>query len=113
MTEFVSLYDAKTRLSSLVDQAAMGDEFVISKNGVPLAKLVPIAQRGAMRVPANTIGPAMMQHFQRRSEALRSNAVARCCGENSTHGLALGFVFVWRKRTFLFLVCCQCYHFGT
>ena len=56
MTVFVSLYDAKTRLSSLVDKVAMGEEFVISKNGVPLAKLVPIAQRGVMRVPAHAMG---------------------------------------------------------
>ena len=34
----------------------MGEEFVISKNGVPLAKLVPIAQRGVMRVPAHAMG---------------------------------------------------------
>lgn len=60
MTEFVSLYDAKTRLSSLVDQAAKGDEFVISKNGVPLAKLGPIAQRGVMRVPAHTMGVGLI-----------------------------------------------------
>lgn len=37
----VSLYDAKTRLSSLVDEAAAGAEIVIAKNGKPLAKLVP------------------------------------------------------------------------
>lgn len=55
MPEFVSLYDAKTRLSGLVDQAAAGEEIVIAKNGVPLAKLVPIAQRGAVRTPANAM----------------------------------------------------------
>ena len=55
MAEFVSLYDAKTRLSGLVDQAAAGAEIVIAKNGVPLAKLVPIAQRGVARTPANAM----------------------------------------------------------
>ncbi len=55
MTQFVSLYDAKTHLSSLVDQAAAGEEIVIAKNGVPLAKLVPIAQRGARRISANAM----------------------------------------------------------
>ena len=49
MTQFVSLYNAKTHLSGLVDQAATGEETVISKNGVPLAELVPVAQRGAGR----------------------------------------------------------------
>ena len=55
MTQFVSMYNAKTHLSGLVDQAATGEETVISKNGVPLAKLVPIAQRGAVRSPANAM----------------------------------------------------------
>ncbi len=38
----VSLYKAKTQLSSLVDRAAAGEEIIISKNGTPKAKLVPL-----------------------------------------------------------------------
>ena len=53
MTQFVSLYDAKTNLSALVDRAAAGEEIVIAKNGVPCARLVPIQQRGENRKPAN------------------------------------------------------------
>jgi prevent-host-death family protein len=53
MTQFVSLYDAKTRLSALVDRAAAGEEVVIANNGVPCARLVPIQQRGEPRKPAN------------------------------------------------------------
>jgi prevent-host-death family protein len=56
MDQNFSLYDAKTRLSALVDQAAAGQEIVISKNGVPLAKLVPIAFRGEPRKPVNAMG---------------------------------------------------------
>jgi prevent-host-death family protein len=55
MTKFVSLYEAKTKLSSLVDQAAEGEEIVISKNGVPFAKLVPLPNRGKPRKPANAM----------------------------------------------------------
>lgn len=55
MTEFVNLYDAKTRLSALVEKAAAGEEIVISKNGVPRAKLVPIPQAGKRRKPANAM----------------------------------------------------------
>jgi prevent-host-death family protein len=51
-----SLYEAKTRLSALVDQAAAGEEIVISKNGVPKAKLVPIPQAGQRRMPNNSLG---------------------------------------------------------
>ena len=35
----VNLYEAKTHLSTLVDEAAAGEEIVIAKNGKPLAKL--------------------------------------------------------------------------
>jgi prevent-host-death family protein len=49
----VSLYEAKTHLSSLVDRAAAGEEVIIAKNGVPMAKLVPIPQQLAPRKPAN------------------------------------------------------------
>jgi prevent-host-death family protein len=55
MTQFVSLYDAETWLSGLVDRAAAGEEIVITKNGVPYARLVPIAFRGELRKPANAI----------------------------------------------------------
>jgi prevent-host-death family protein len=55
MPLFVSLYDAKTKLSSLVDRAAAGEEIVIAKNGVPCARLVPIVHRGNRRTPANAL----------------------------------------------------------
>ncbi len=39
--ESVSLYDAKTHLSALVERAAAGEEIVITKSGRPRALLVP------------------------------------------------------------------------
>lgn len=44
----VNLYEAKTRLSHLVEQAAEGEEIVIAKAGVPRARLVALS---AVRVP--------------------------------------------------------------
>jgi len=38
----VNLYEAKTSLSALVDQAAAGEEIIIAKNGKAKAKLVAI-----------------------------------------------------------------------
>lgn len=38
----VNLYEAKTDLSALVEQAAAGEEIIIAKHGRPKAKLVPI-----------------------------------------------------------------------
>jgi prevent-host-death family protein len=52
----VSLYDAKTGLSKLVDRAAAGEEIVITKNGVPMAKLVAVPRRDKPREPANALG---------------------------------------------------------
>lgn len=37
-----SLYEAKTHLSKLIERASKGQEFVITKNGVPMAKIVPL-----------------------------------------------------------------------
>ena len=40
----LNLYEAKTRLSALVDDAAAGKEIIIAKNGRPMAKLVAVRQ---------------------------------------------------------------------
>ena len=40
----LNLYEAKTQLSALVDQAAAGAEIIIAKGGKPMAKLVPFRQ---------------------------------------------------------------------
>ncbi len=37
-----NIHDAKTHLSRLVEQAAKGEPFVISKAGKPMVKVVPI-----------------------------------------------------------------------
>ncbi len=37
----VSLYEAKSQLSALVEAASQGQEIVIAKNGKPKARLVP------------------------------------------------------------------------
>jgi prevent-host-death family protein len=37
----LNLYEAKTQLSALVDDAAAGKEIIIAKNGKPMAMLVP------------------------------------------------------------------------
>lgn len=45
----VSVYAAKTHLSRLLDRAARGEEVVITRNGRPVAKLVPADSRRAPR----------------------------------------------------------------
>ncbi len=47
--ETVSLYEAKTRLSALVERAAAGEEIVIAKSGKPKALLVPLGKTHPLR----------------------------------------------------------------
>ncbi len=54
--ESLSLYDAKTQLSSLVDRAAAGEEIIIMKSGQPLAMLVPLERTHQRRVPGQGKG---------------------------------------------------------
>lgn len=46
MMKMVNLFHAKTHFSKLIDQIASGEEneFVISRNGKPVARMVPIIQ---------------------------------------------------------------------
>ena len=42
--ETVNIYDAKTRLSQLVDKAASGEDVVVSRNGKPLVRITRLEQ---------------------------------------------------------------------
>jgi prevent-host-death family protein len=56
MTETVNLYEAKTKLSQLVERAARGEEIVIAKAGKPKAKLVPLPTARPPREPKDLLG---------------------------------------------------------
>jgi prevent-host-death family protein len=63
----ISVYEAKTQLSKLLDRAVAGEEVVITRNGRPVARLVPAlrkrsprklgALRGKIRVPEDFDAP--------------------------------------------------------
>ena len=63
----VSIYEAKTHLSHLVDRALRGEQVVITRHGRPVARLVPAARpraprrlgalRGKVRVAADFDAP--------------------------------------------------------
>lgn len=65
MAKVLNLYEAKARLSALVEEAAAGAEIVIAKAGVPRARLVPLKVRrrrpggskGRIRVSADFDAP--------------------------------------------------------
>jgi len=52
----VNLYEAKTQLSSLVDRAAKGEEFVIAKAGKPMAKLTSMTANVGEPQPLRKFG---------------------------------------------------------
>jgi prevent-host-death family protein len=83
VAEPIALYDAKTHLSQLVDEAAAGREFTIAKSGKPMARLVPLIAPDlrALRKPGGGKGrvwiarnfdaplpPAMMRLFSEENE---------------------------------------------
>jgi prevent-host-death family protein len=45
----VNIYEAKTRLSQLVDEAASGKDVVIARAGRPVARLTRLAGKGGKR----------------------------------------------------------------
>lgn len=45
----INLYEAKTRLSELVDRAAAGEEIVIARHGRPVARLIAYKPRASKR----------------------------------------------------------------
>ena len=47
----VSLYEAKSQLSALVEAASLGQEVVIAKNGKPKARLVPLGASPPAKSP--------------------------------------------------------------
>lgn len=46
-----NIHEAKTHFSRLVQRAAAGEEIIITKSGVPMAKLVPFRETKAPRSP--------------------------------------------------------------
>ena len=52
MIEILNIHAAKTNLSKLVARVALGEEIVIAKGGIPMAKLVPYVRVA----PARALG---------------------------------------------------------
>lgn len=52
----VNIYDAKTQLSKLIARVEAGEQIVISRNGRPAARLVPIDIASSPRRPGALAG---------------------------------------------------------
>ena len=45
----INMYDAKTRLSELVNKALAGEEVIIARDGKPMVVLTPIVKKPELR----------------------------------------------------------------
>lgn len=54
--ETIAAFDAKTRLSELLDRSAKGETFQITKHGRPVGKLVPPDSARDPQVVAEAVG---------------------------------------------------------
>ena len=54
------MHKAKSQLSRLVESAYRGEEVIISKDGVPVARLIPMVQRTEKRKLGQARGMAQM-----------------------------------------------------
>jgi prevent-host-death family protein len=52
----VNIHEAKTHFSKLIARVLAGEEVVISKAGVPVARLVPISPKPKVRVLGSGVG---------------------------------------------------------
>jgi len=50
-TRTVDVHDTKTLLSDLVSSALRGEEVIIAEGNKPVARLVPVSETGAVRIP--------------------------------------------------------------
>jgi prevent-host-death family protein len=56
MSLTVNIHEAKTNFSKLLARVIVGEEVIIAKAGKPIARLVPIAEKPARRVPGSAVG---------------------------------------------------------
>jgi prevent-host-death family protein len=51
MAALMNLREAEAKLLQLIDRAAAGEEILIARDGVPVARLVPLEARPMRRTP--------------------------------------------------------------
>jgi prevent-host-death family protein len=60
VTKQVNIYEAKSQLSSLIDEVEAGGEIIIARAGKPVARLVPLRREGHDRTPGSLRGKIWM-----------------------------------------------------
>jgi prevent-host-death family protein len=70
----VSIYDAKARLSELVQRASKGEVIVLAKNGKPVARIVPL-ERTPRRGPGGWKGQVVYAKDFDEADAILEDAM--------------------------------------
>jgi len=60
MATTVNIHEAKTHFSQLLLRVMGGEEVIIARAGRPVARLVPIGQRPAKRMPGSAAGKVFL-----------------------------------------------------
>lgn len=68
MSGIIGAYEAKTHLSSLLDRVEHGESLTITRNGRPVARLVPMQDRPA-------VGQSVAESLRAFREQLRAEGV--------------------------------------
>ena len=71
MTMTVGVFEAKTKLSELLDKVAAGEEVIITKRGVPIAYLSNIEDRRARTRAALAALRAMREQIKPGPESIK------------------------------------------
>ena len=48
MAQTIGAFEAKTNFSRILDKAALGEDFIVTKRGKPVAKIIPFRQEPEM-----------------------------------------------------------------
>lgn len=56
MSTSVNIYEAKAKLSDLIERAVAGEDIVIARSGTPRVRLVPVRHRVQPRTPGQLAG---------------------------------------------------------
>jgi prevent-host-death family protein len=72
MDDSIGSYEAKTRLAALLDRVEGGETLTITRNGKPVARLVPVeASRPMPEAETNTL----VERFRNLRETMRAEGV--------------------------------------
>ncbi|MFO1463126.1 MAG: type II toxin-antitoxin system prevent-host-death family antitoxin [bacterium] len=65
----IGVYEAKTHLPKLLERVSKGENFIITKHGVPIARLVPA--ENAQKRPVAEVIRELLDSRKRRKASLR------------------------------------------